>query len=529
MTEKEERTLEVRGGVRARQSLAGRVALFGAAWGAVSGFGLLSHVVATLLLGRMTELVEAPFFVHTLSCVVPLTIWGLCRVPRGVLFCRVVEGVGLVASAVTISMMGAMLAETASTEVLRGIDDESAIAVVTATVHKRFALIVVFASCMMLTVRSALVPSRTRHTIGLGLAMAVPIIAIPVASYRPPPGSARRVLTNLAVSTANSWIVSIAVCAVLSAVIYGLYRDVEKARRLGQYTLEKKIGEGAMGVVYRARHALLRRPTAVKLLPHASVGESAIQRFEREVQLTAELKHPNTVTVYDYGHTPDGVFYYAMELLDGPTLQVLVERTGAQPPARVVSVLQMIAGALVEAHGRGLIHRDIKPPNIMISERTGMREVATILDFGLAREIDRPKDAGITFDGKIVGTPLYLAPEAILSADAVDARSDIYALGAVAYFMLTGETVFGGKSVVEVCSHHLHTPVVPPSERSPHPIPPDLEALVLQCLAKDPADRPPTATTLEAKLASLDVPPWSAASAEAWWTAHRDALHQART
>jgi eukaryotic-like serine/threonine-protein kinase len=520
-----EHKLEVRGGAPARQSLAGRVALFGAAWGAVSGFGVASHLVATLLLGRTSTLLESPFLLHAGSCLVPVLIWALCRVPRSVLFCRVAEGVGLIASAAAIAMMGAMLAESASAEAVVGIESGAAVAAVTVSIHKRLALIVVFAACMMLTVRSALVPSRTKHTVALGAAMAAPIIAIPVAWYRLPEGAAAQVLTNLAVSTASSWGVAIAVCAVLSSVIYGLHEDVEKARRLGQYTLEEKIGEGGMGVVYRARHAFLRRPTAVKLLPPARVGEGAIQRFEREVQITAELKHPNTITVYDYGHTPEGVFYYAMELLDGPTLQRLVERTGAQSPARVVHVLRMITGALIEAHGRGLIHRDIKPANIVLSERADILEVATILDFGLAREIDRPKDDRIaTFDGTIVGTPLYLAPETILSADAVDARSDIYALGAVAYFMLTGQTVFDGKTVVEVCSHHLHSPVVSPSARAGEPIPPDLDALIVRCLAKDPNARPATAKILEEELVALDVEVWTAAEADAWWNAKRSSL-----
>jgi predicted Ser/Thr protein kinase len=524
VTEKAERFLDARGAVPERQSLSGRVALFGVAWAAVSGVGVVSHIAATLSLGRTSELVELPFIVHVISCVIPLLVWMLCRAPRSASFSRAAEGVGLISSAAALAIMGAMLAKTASAAALGGVDAERAIAAVTSATEKRFALIVVFASAMMFTVRSALVPSRTEHTIGLGLAMGVPIVALPVAWYRPPPGSPPGAVTNLAISTATSWAVGIAVCAVLSAVIYGLYEDVEKARRLGQYTLEEKIGEGGMGVVYRARHALLRRPTAVKLLPTTKVGEEAIQRFEREVQITAELKHPNTITVYDYGHTPAGVFYYAMELLEGPTLQRLVDRTGPQPAARVVHVLRMIAGALLEAHGRGLIHRDIKPSNIVISERGGVLDVATVLDFGLAREIDRPTQDGITVDGKLMGTPLYLAPESILAADAADARSDLYALGAVAYFMLTGQTVFGGKTVVEVCSHHLHTPVVPPSERISASIPPDLEALVLLCLAKDPKERPQTMKDLETALADLEVATWSDGDAADWWKDHKNAL-----
>jgi hypothetical protein len=507
--------LEVRGGPP-RQSLTARLSLFGGAWGAVSGFGVASHIAATLTLGRLGELTEPAFLVHLQSAVIPLVIWIICRRERSVAFCRAIEAIGLIASATSIATMGALLADKASAEAARGLTDQAAIAAVAMANLKRFTLIIVFASCIVLTVRSALVPSRTRHTIALGLAMGVPIVGIPVAMHP-------RAITNVAVSTASSWAVAIAVCAVLSAVIYGLYEDVEKARRLGQYTLESKIGEGGMGVVYRARHALLRRPTAVKLLPKGMKAE-AVQRFEREVQITAELKHPNTITVYDFGHTPDGVFYYAMELLEGPSLQKLVEQSGAQPAARVVRILRMIAGALVEAHGRGLIHRDIKPANIVITERPDLMEVATILDFGLAREIERPKDSSITSDEKIVGTPLYLPPEVILSPNAADARSDIYAMGAVAYFMLTGDTVFTGNNVFEVCSHHIHSAPTPLRDRTNNEIPPALEALVLRCLAKDPKARPASAKALEAELAGLGIADYTIDQAEAWWAKHRDEL-----
>lgn len=196
-------------------------------------------------------------------------------------------------------------------------------------------------------------------------------------------------------------------------------------------------------------------------------------------------------------------------------------RTMSRPTFRCRSVRRRRTFSKRLALGRGLVHRDIKPANIVLSERGGILDFATILDFGLAREIDRPKDAGATSDGKIIGTPLYLAPESILSADAADARSDIYALGAVAYFMLTAETVFGGASVVEVCSHHLHSPVVPPSRRSSRAVPSDLEALVLRCLAKSPADRPSSAKALESELAALEVEAWTATDASAWWDEHR--------
>jgi serine/threonine-protein kinase len=233
----------------------------------------------------------------------------------------------------------------------------------------------------------------------------------------------------------------VAVATAGSGVIYGLRREVRRALRLGQYTLEEKLGEGGMGVVYRARHALLRRPTAVKLLKGDRLGEASLRRFEREVQLTASLSHPNTVSVYDFGRTPEGVVYYAMEYLEGLSLEQLVAEAGAQPPGRVVHVLRQVLGALAEAHGVGLVHRDVKPGNVILCERGGLSDVAKVVDFGLVKDLDAA-DA-LSHEGMLVGTPLYLAPEAIRSPNA-DPRSDLYSLGAVAYVLLTGNHVFDG-------------------------------------------------------------------------------------
>jgi len=323
------------------------------------------------------------------------------------------------------------------------------------------------------------------------------------------------------------WIALWAVCAVVVAtltshVIYGLREQVREARRLGQYTLEQKLGEGGMGTVYRARHAMLRRPTAIKLLPPEKAGQAALERFEREVQLTARLSHPNTVAVFDYGRTPDGVFYYAMEYLDGVNLDALVRADGPQPPGRVVHVMAQVASALVEAHGVGLIHRDVKPENIILCERGGAPDVAKVVDFGLVRDLERGAAASRT--DVVQGTPLYLSPEAITAPDSVDGRGDLYALGAVGYFLLTGQHVFSGATLVEVCSHHLHTRPVPPSERLGRELPGPLEALVLACLEKDPARRPASALELRGRLVGLAaVHPWSEDEARAWWRRWRDA------
>ncbi len=309
------------------------------------------------------------------------------------------------------------------------------------------------------------------------------------------------------------------VAGVITFVVHGLQRRVRAAMELGQYTLEAKIGEGGMGAVYRARHRLLRRPTAIKLLPLEKAGVRAVARFEREVQQTSRLTHPNTVAIFDFGRTEDGVFYYAMEHLEGVTLQKLVERCGALPPERVVHLLTQVAGALSEAHGKGLVHRDIKPDNIMLCERGGIADVVKVLDFGLVKDIQAPEDVKVSTLDTIQGTPLYMAPESLTDPEGVDARTDIYSLGAVAYFLLSGTTVFTGK-VVEVFGHHLHTAPVPLTERSN--VAPALSAIVQRCLAKDPGGRFASASSFAAALAACPVDEWTQAMAVEWWTVHRD-------
>jgi serine/threonine protein kinase len=302
-----------------------------------------------------------------------------------------------------------------------------------------------------------------------------------------------------------------------------------KARQLGQYKLIEKIGEGGMGIVYRAHHSLLRRETALKLLPPEKADAASLERFEREVQLTCRLTHPNTIQVYDYGHTPDGIFYYAMEYLDGLNLHELVHRYGAQPEARVAHILKHICESLAEAHALGLIHRDVKPANIFISDRGGVPDSVKVLDFGLVKHIASAPDAvqriEVAGEDGIVGTPNFIAPEAIRDPNQCDARSDIYSVGVLGYFLLTGREIFDGATIAELCRKHLDENPVPPRQRLGKPIDPQFESLLLQCLEKDPAKRPASARKLAEQLAACDLTRhWTTEQRTAWWAAQRKSL-----
>lgn len=292
------------------------------------------------------------------------------------------------------------------------------------------------------------------------------------------------------------------------------------AKKLGQYNLEEKIGEGGMGVVYRGHHAMLRRPTAIKLLNIEKTTDEAIRRFEREVSITSQLKHPNTIAIYDYGRTPEGVFYYAMEYLDGLNLETLVATSGPLPEGRVVHILKQLCGSLAEAHALGLIHRDIKPANILLNDRGGVADFVKLLDFGLVKAVDRP-ELQVTQAGSLLGTPLYMSPESIQDPDNVDARSDLYSVGAVGYFLLTGSPPFRGPGLVELCRQHVSDPPQPPAERLGRAVSPDLERVLLWCLAKDRNERPRNASELGEALAKCVVSgEWTVAEAATWWS-HR--------
>jgi serine/threonine-protein kinase len=316
------------------------------------------------------------------------------------------------------------------------------------------------------------------------------------------------------------WIgVAAAIVVFASYRVEVLRRQAAVARKLGQYLLKERLGAGGMGEVYLAEHILLRRPCALKLIRSERAGDPEhLRRFEREVRLTATLSHPNTVQVFDYGHAEDGTFYYVMEYLPGLTLEEIVRRHGPLPPQRAIYFLRQVCGALQEAHTIGLIHRDLKPGNVMVCERGGQHDVIKLLDFGLVLPLVGAADGEkLTQEGTIAGTPAYMSPEQAGGQEYLDARSDIYSLGALAYFLLTGQPPFVCSSTVRTLAAHLYeTPT--PLTRSRPDVPGDLEGVVLRCLAKNPADRFPDAEGLEEALAACRTPgQWSAKQAAIWW------------
>jgi tRNA A-37 threonylcarbamoyl transferase component Bud32 len=304
----------------------------------------------------------------------------------------------------------------------------------------------------------------------------------------------------------------------------------ERAERLGQYTLDRIIGEGAMGAVYRAHHALLRRPTAVKVLRSERMTARGRGRFEREAQITSRLTHPNTVAIYDYGRSDRGNLYLAMEYLQGLTLDQVVKLGGPIEERRVVHLLKQVAGSLAEAHAQELVHRDIKPQNVMVCHRAGLPDFVKVLDFGLVKESesgDASDDPRLTTEGAAVGTPLYMAPEAASASMDVDARADLYSLGVLAYYMLTGVVPFSGTTSREVFRRHQEERPVRPSDRLGREVAPALEQAVLRCLAKDRAMRPESAHALLCMLQDVVEPAlgaWTVEEGDAWWRAHAPQL-----
>jgi serine/threonine-protein kinase len=317
-------------------------------------------------------------------------------------------------------------------------------------------------------------------------------------------------------------IVAVAVAIFGSGRIQALQREVYEAKQLGQYRLKHKLGAGGMGEVFFAEHTLLRRPCAVKVIHPEQAGDpTTLLRFEREVRAMATLTHWNSVEIYDYGHAQDGTFYYVMEYLPGMDLDTLVARHGVLPPERLVHLLRQVCGALREAHGIGLLHRDIKPSNIFICPRGGIHDVAKLLDFGLVQDLGLGRlNDRLTMQGTIVGSPTFMSPEQASGKPNLDVRSDIYSLGGVAYFLLTGQQPFVRETTMQTLLAHAHDPVVPTSRLRPD-VPDDLDRVVLRCLEKDPSKRYPDVESLDQDLAACRCAGcWTESQAAAWWESH---------
>ena len=294
----------------------------------------------------------------------------------------------------------------------------------------------------------------------------------------------------------------------------------EATRHLGSYQLLEPIGEGGMGEVWRASHKMLARPAAIKLVKFDAGREELFERrFHREANAIAGLQSPHTVYLYDFGKTPEGRLYYVMELLDGISLQTLLTRFGPQPPPRIVAILRQMCRSLGEAHQKGIVHRDLKPSNVMICQVAQAYDFVKVLDFGLAKPFGTPDMLQLTVEGATLGTPEYMAPE-VARGGPVDPRADLYALGCIAYVLLTGTLVFTDSNPVAVALKHMQTPPEPPSRRTNRFVPADLERVILRCLEKDPGARPAAAGEVERMLAACDVAPWSEDDAAAWWNAH---------
>ncbi len=309
---------------------------------------------------------------------------------------------------------------------------------------------------------------------------------------------------------------------------YGMEIAAQKAQDLGSYHLESLIGTGGMGEVWRARHKMLAREAAIKIIrPELMQGASARQadvamrRFEREARVTADLQSPHTVYLYDFGTSRDGHFYFVMELLDGVSLQKLVQVFGPQPGSRVIHILRQVCLSLEEAHARGMVHRDLKPSNIMLCKVALQHDFVKVLDFGLVKPTQTDDVTHLTVEGVSAGTPGYIAPEIAMGEGRIDGRADIYTLGCVAYYLLTGALVFTETSPTAMAVAHVQKAPIPPSQRTELPVSADLEAVVMQCLAKKPGDRPAGARALIRMLdACDDAKQWCVDDADAWWRTH---------
>ncbi|MDG3003802.1 serine/threonine-protein kinase [Paludisphaera mucosa] len=319
-------------------------------------------------------------------------------------------------------------------------------------------------------------------------------------------------------SNAISLLIGASLAIYVAHVLNGLRRELHDARKFGQYQLGRRLGVGGMGEVFMAEHQLLKRPCALKLIkPDSGADPLALARFEREVKSAARLSHPNTIAIYDYGRTDEGTFYYVMEYLPGMSLHDLVGQYGALPAGRLVYLMRQVCAGLAEAHSLGIIHRDLKPANIFVALRGGEADVAKVLDFGLVKLTADPNAPELTTDRTVSGTPSFMAPEQATGESPVDPRTDIYALGAIAYYALTAKLPFQGTTAMAIMIAQVRDPVVPPSKVK-EGVPEDLERIILRCLSKNPDDRYPDVRTLGRELAKCSsAADWDEDRAEQWW------------
>jgi serine/threonine-protein kinase len=383
---------------------------------------------------------------------------------------------------------------------------------------------------------TVVVPTPPRRAVAAALASvsSVPVvvaiaIAVQNTTFRPQP-------MEFFFGLVFPYLLVVIMAYVGARVVYALGTEVSRSRELGSYRLVERLGQGGMGEVWRAKHRMLARPAAIKLIRPSLTGDARsgvstdmLRRFEREAQAIASLRSPHTVDLFDFGVAADGAFYYVMELLDGLDTDTLVRRFGHMPFDRAIYVLRQVCHSLSEADACGLVHRDIKPANIFLCRYGEELDFVKVLDFGLVKALDEGADASLTItrEHSVHGTPAFIAPEQALGLSDLDGRADIYATGCVAYWLLTGQLVFTAKTPMALLMHHAHTVPAPPSARTDQPIPAALDQIVMECLAKDRAERPQSAKELSRRLAEIEGSgAWTEVEARKWWTLHQPALVQ---